>query len=146
MASLNNTCWKNLQNLSRALSDEQAFTCSKSTIETLKRVRHIFEVNKKGTRMTSLVSFLCLSYWLLTYFTPFSSAYIVDFEQVPGDDYSCTLFSSHKYWFWILKITVFLADIGYLVKLLKQPLGNLEPQKPWKYKQLWGMRPDPSCL
>ena len=24
----------------------------------------------------------------------------------------------------------------------KQPLSNFEPWKPWKYKQLWGLRPD----
>ena len=24
----------------------------------------------------------------------------------------------------------------------KQPLSNLEAQKPWKYKQLWGLKPD----
>ena len=28
----------------------------------------------------------------------------------------------------------------------KQPLNNFEPQKPWKYKQFWGLWPDPSCL
>ena len=28
--------------------------------------------------------------------------------------------SDHKYWFWILKIIAFLADVGYLVK----PLNN----------------------
>ena len=28
----------------------------------------------------------------------------------------------------------------------KQPLNNFEPQKPWKYNQFWGLRPDPSCL
>ena len=28
----------------------------------------------------------------------------------------------------------------------KQPLSNFEPKKPWKYKQLLGLRPDPSCL
>ena len=28
----------------------------------------------------------------------------------------------------------------------KQPLSNFELGKPWKYKQLWGLRPDPSCL
>ena len=28
----------------------------------------------------------------------------------------------------------------------KQPLSNFELQKPWKYKQLWGLGPDPSCL
>ena len=28
----------------------------------------------------------------------------------------------------------------------KQPLSNFEPQEPWKYKQLWGLRTDPSCL
>ena len=27
-----------------------------------------------------------------------------------------------------------------------QPLNNFEPKKPWKYKQFWGLRPDPSCL
>ena len=33
-----------------------------------------------------------------------------------------------------------------LVQTTKQPLSNFDPQKPWKYKQLWGLRPDPSCL
>ena len=28
----------------------------------------------------------------------------------------------------------------------KQPVNNVEPQKPWKYEQLWGLRPDPGCL
>ena len=28
----------------------------------------------------------------------------------------------------------------------KQPLNNFEPQKPWKYKQFWGLGPDPRCL
>ena len=27
----------------------------------------------------------------------------------------------------------------------KQPLSNFEPRKPGKYKQLSGLRPDPSC-
>ena len=28
----------------------------------------------------------------------------------------------------------------------KKPLSNFEPQKLLKYKQLWGLSPDPSCL
>ena len=28
----------------------------------------------------------------------------------------------------------------------KQPVSNFDPPKPWKYKQLWGLTPDPSCL
>ena len=28
----------------------------------------------------------------------------------------------------------------------KQPLSNFEPQKPRKYKQFWGLRPNPSSL
>ena len=28
----------------------------------------------------------------------------------------------------------------------KQPLSNFEPRKSWKYKQLWGLGPDPSYL
>ena len=28
----------------------------------------------------------------------------------------------------------------------KQLLGNFELWKPWKYKQLWGLGPDPSWL
>ena len=28
----------------------------------------------------------------------------------------------------------------------KQPLCNFEPWKPWKYKQLWGLVPEPSTL
>ena len=41
-----------------------------------------------------------------------------------------------------LKITVFLAPIG---QTTKQPLSNFQPKKSWKYKQLWGLRPGPSC-
>ena len=33
-----------------------------------------------------------------------------------------------------------------LVQTTKQPISNFEHQKPWKRKQLWGLRPDPSCL
>ena len=36
----------------------------------------------KNTRTTSLMSFWCFYYWLGTYFTPFSSVSIIDFEQV----------------------------------------------------------------
>ena len=39
---------------------------------------------------------------------------------------------------------LFLADIGCLVKLSKQPLSNFDPCKPWKYKQPWGLRPGSS--
>ena len=28
----------------------------------------------------------------------------------------------------------------------KQPLSNFEPPETWKYKQLWGLGPKPSCL
>ena len=28
----------------------------------------------------------------------------------------------------------------------KQSLRNFDPKKPWKYKQLWGLRPDPGYL
>ena len=28
----------------------------------------------------------------------------------------------------------------------KQPLCNFEPRQPWKYEQIWDLRPDPSCL
>ena len=28
----------------------------------------------------------------------------------------------------------------------KQPLSNFEPRKPWKFKQLWGLKPDPNYL
>ena len=43
------------------------------------------------------------------------------------------------------EITVFLPDIDY-DQTAKQTLNNFEPIKPWKYKQLWGLTPDPSCL
>ena len=33
-----------------------------------------------------------------------------------------------------------------LGKTTKQPLSNFEPRKSRKYKQLWGPRPDASCL
>ena len=43
------------------------------------------------------------------------------------------------------EITVFLADIDY-DQTDKQILNNFEPIKTWKYKQLWGLTPDLSCL
>ena len=49
----------------------------------------------------------------------------------------------HKYRFWILQISAFLENIGHATK---QPLSNIEPQKPWKYKQLSGLTLDSSCL
>ena len=36
-----------------------------------------------------------------------------------------TKITDQKYCFWILKIIVFFADIGYLVKLLSNRLGTL---------------------
>ena len=43
--------------------------------------------------------------------------------------------------------TVFLADIGYSVKLLSKFLSKFfEPKKPWEYKQLRELGPDHSCL
>lgn len=44
--------------------------------------------------------------------------------------------TDRTYRFWILKVTLFLADISNLVKLL----SFFDPQKPWKYKQIWGLR------
>ena len=42
----------------------------------------MFKVYNKNTRTTSLTSFWCFYYELWTYFTPFSSVPIVNFEQV----------------------------------------------------------------
>ena len=42
----------------------------------------MFKVNSKNTRTTSLTSFWCFCCSLWTYFTPFSSVFIVPFEQV----------------------------------------------------------------
>ena len=52
----------------------------------------------------------------------------------------------HQYRFWILKNTVVSRRHSLLSQTTKQPLSSFEPRKPWKYKQLWGLRPDPSCL
>ena len=35
---------------------------------------------------------------------------------------------------------------GLLGHTTKQSLRNFEPKKPWKYKQVWGLRPDPGYL
>ena len=43
------------------------------------------------------------------------------------------------------EITELLTNIDY-DQTAKKTLNNFEPIKPWKYKQLWGMTPDPSCL
>ena len=53
--------------------------------------------------------------------------------------------TDHKCQFWILKIIVFVTD-SLLGQTTKQTLSNIEPQNPWKYKQLWGLRPDSRCL
>ena len=42
----------------------------------------MFKVNNKDTRVTSLTSFWCLYCYLWTCFTPFSSVFTVNFEQV----------------------------------------------------------------
>ena len=39
--------------------------------------------------------------------------------------------TDHKYRFWILKITLSLADKDYFDQTSKQALSNFEPQKPW---------------
>ena len=39
--------------------------------------------------------------------------------------------TDHKYRFWILKITLSLADEDYFDQTSKQALSNFEPQKPW---------------
>ena len=35
---------------------------------------------------------------------------------------------------------------GLLGQTTKQTFSNFEPKKPWKYKQLWWLRPDPIYL
>ena len=42
----------------------------------------MFKVDNKNTRTTSLMLFCCFYCLLWTYFTPFFSVFIVDFEQV----------------------------------------------------------------
>ena len=42
----------------------------------------MFKGNNKNTKMTSMMSFWCFYCSLRTYFTPFFSVSIVDFEQV----------------------------------------------------------------
>ena len=42
----------------------------------------MFKVNNKNSITTSMMSFWCFCCKLLTYFLPFSSASICDFEQV----------------------------------------------------------------
>ena len=39
-----------------------------------------------------------------------------------------------------------LLKICLFVQTTKQTLNKFEPWKSWKYKQLWGMGPDPGCL
>ena len=58
------------------------FTCSNSTIETVKKVWNMFKFNNKNTRTLSLTSFWCFIVNFWSYFTPFSCIFIVDFEQV----------------------------------------------------------------
>ena len=52
---------------------------------------NVFKVNNKNPRTSSLPLFLCFCCELWTYFTPFSSASIVDFQQVNISWYSILL-------------------------------------------------------
>ena len=45
----------------------------------------MFKANNKNTRTTPLMSFCCIYYWLGTYFTPFFSISIANFE--PENEY-----------------------------------------------------------
>ena len=54
------------------------------------------------------------------------------------------LMQAGKYRFWILKII--LDRHSLFGQTTKQPLGNFEPQKTWKYQELWVLRSDPNCL
>ena len=38
------------------------------------------------------------------------------------------------------------TKIWFFDQATKQSLSNSEPWKPWKYKQIWGLGPEPSCL
>ena len=59
------------------------FTCSKSINRNTRAIMwNLFNVTKKDTRMTSLMSFWCLYCKLWTDFMPCSGVSIVDFEQV----------------------------------------------------------------
>ena len=59
------------------------FTCSKSINRNTRAIMwNLFNVTKKDTRMTSLMSFWCLYCKLWTDFIHCSGVSIVDFEQV----------------------------------------------------------------
>ena len=59
-----------------------AFSCSRLTIEALEKGENMFKVDNKNIRATSVTLLWCFYCQLWTYFTPFSSAFIIDFEQV----------------------------------------------------------------
>ena len=40
---------------------------------------------------------------------------------------------------------MYFSQYRLLGQTTKQPLSNFESQRPWKYKQFWGVRPDLSC-
>ena len=50
--------------------------------------------------------------------------------------------TDHKYWFWNPEIYCIPRTDRLLDQTTKQTLSNFEPQKPWKYKQLSGLKPD----
>ena len=58
-------------------------------------------------------------------------------------------FNSKHYW---EKSSLYLENYyipsrrKFLGQTNKQPLSNIEPQKTWKHKQLWGLKLDPSCF
>ena len=58
---------------------------SKLITETLSKVWNMFKVNNKNTKATPMASVWCLYWELWTYFTPCSSVFIVNFENVIAD-------------------------------------------------------------
>ena len=75
------------------------FICSKSTIQTIKKMWNIFKVNNKNTRATTMND-VVLMFSLKTYFIPFSIVSIVVFKQV---SVSWVMFAKFFFTLWILE-------------------------------------------
>ena len=97
------------------------FACSKLTIETQETECNMFKVNNKDTRTTSMLLYC----YLWTYFTPFSSFSIVEFEQVNVSRAVRTLLWKKSTWWYIFKTFSYTRRYFYFTP----PLKNFYHQK-----------------
>ena len=78
-------------------------------------VWNMFKVNNKNTR----TSFWCFYCWLWTYFTPFSSVSIVDFEQANVNWVKKSQYKKPAHYFWSIRIRCDWVKSSFYLTLLR---------------------------